>query len=149
VRRHHQRWRQRRWRQRRRPRRRQQQFQTENNTTIVPIFQSGSTCKGIHSEERKGRKSLFLFTATTFKKNESGSDFQRIQIWNDRSQKLANALATVLAFALALTFFSHSLPYPHPRPSTPPATNLSTVAFHRIDPTEEYIKYLKQNKTKI
>ncbi len=25
-----------------------------------------------------------LFTATTFKKNESGSDFQRIQIWNDR-----------------------------------------------------------------
>jgi hypothetical protein len=46
----------------------------------LPIFQSGSTCGGIHSEERKGRKSLFIFMATTFKKNKSGSDFQQIQI---------------------------------------------------------------------
>jgi hypothetical protein len=74
-----------RWRWGRQQQRRQ--FQMENNVTILPIFQSESTCKGIHSEERKGRKSLFLFTATTFKKNESGSDFQRIQIWNDCSQK--------------------------------------------------------------
>jgi hypothetical protein len=32
---------------------------------------------------KKRQKILFLFTATTFKKNESGSNFQRIQIWND------------------------------------------------------------------
>jgi hypothetical protein len=90
--------------------------------TNVPIFQSGITCEGIHSEERKGRKFYFylrqqllrktnldpIFSesrfgtlanknkkelrqapiyGTTFKKNESGSDFQRIQIWNNRSQK--------------------------------------------------------------
>jgi hypothetical protein len=55
---------------------------------VIIIFQSRSTCEGIHSEERKGRKGLlFLSTATTFKKHESGSDFQRIQIWNDREQK--------------------------------------------------------------
>ncbi len=35
------------------------------------------------------------------------------------------------------------------RPSTPQAANLPTVASHRIDPTEEYIKNLEQNKTKI
>jgi hypothetical protein len=32
------------------------------------IFESGSTCGGIHSEERKGRKSLFLFTAQLLRK---------------------------------------------------------------------------------
>ena len=36
---------------------------------------------------KKRQKSLFLFLATTFKKNKSGSNFQRIQIWNDCSQK--------------------------------------------------------------
>jgi hypothetical protein len=63
VRRHCQRRRQqwpRQQRQRPRPQRRRR-FQTENDVTIVPIFQSGSTCKGIKSEERKGRKILFLF----------------------------------------------------------------------------------------
>jgi len=56
---------------------------------IPPPFQvgAGDTCGGIHSEKRKGRKSLFLIYGTTFKKNESGRDFQRGQIWNDRSQK--------------------------------------------------------------
>jgi hypothetical protein len=33
----------------------------------TPLFQSGSTCGGIHTEERKGRKNLFLFNHTTFK----------------------------------------------------------------------------------
>jgi hypothetical protein len=37
---------------------------------------------------RKKRQKKFLFIyGTTFKKNESEFDFQRIQIWNDRSQK--------------------------------------------------------------
>ena len=76
---------------------------------------SSLTCGGIHSEKKKRQKSQFLFTAqllrkkshlrrnpfrkkekaeksifiygTTFKKNESGRDFQQGQIWNDRSQK--------------------------------------------------------------
>jgi hypothetical protein len=43
------------------------------------LLPSIHTYGGIHSEERKGRKSQFLFTATTFKKNESGSDFQQIK----------------------------------------------------------------------
>jgi hypothetical protein len=34
----------------------------------LPIFQSGSTCRGIQTEERKGRKSLFLFTAQLLRK---------------------------------------------------------------------------------
>jgi hypothetical protein len=36
---------------------------------------------------KKRQKSLFLFTATTFKKNKSRSDFQLIQIWNNCSQR--------------------------------------------------------------
>jgi hypothetical protein len=35
---------------------------------------------------KRQKKSIFIY-GTTFKKNKSGSDFQRIQIWNDRSQK--------------------------------------------------------------
>ena len=34
----------------------------------LPLFQSGSTCGRIHSEERKGRKSQFLFTAQLLRK---------------------------------------------------------------------------------
>ncbi len=30
---------------------------------------------------------VLIIYGTTFKKNESGRDFQRGQIWNDRSQK--------------------------------------------------------------
>jgi hypothetical protein len=37
---------------------------------------------------RKKRQKKYIFIyGTTFKKNESGSNFQQIQIWNDRSQK--------------------------------------------------------------
>jgi hypothetical protein len=36
--------------------------------------------------KKRQKKSTFIY-GTTFKKNESGSDFQRIQIWNDCSQK--------------------------------------------------------------
>jgi hypothetical protein len=36
--------------------------------------------------KKRHKKSIFIY-GTTFKKNESGSDFQRIQTWNDRSQK--------------------------------------------------------------
>jgi hypothetical protein len=36
--------------------------------------------------KKRQKKSIFIY-GTTFKKNASGSDFQRIQIWNDRSQK--------------------------------------------------------------
>ncbi len=36
--------------------------------------------------KKRQKKSIFIY-GTTFKKNESGSNFQRIQIWNDRSQK--------------------------------------------------------------
>jgi hypothetical protein len=35
----------------------------------LPLLQSGSTCGGIHSEKRKGRKSQFLYTAHLRKTN--------------------------------------------------------------------------------
>ena len=35
----------------------------------------------------KQKSVIFIIYGTTFKKNESGRDFQRGQIWNDRSQK--------------------------------------------------------------
>jgi hypothetical protein len=38
--------------------------------------------------KKKMQKKSFFIYSTTFKKNESGQDFQRVQIWrNDRSQK--------------------------------------------------------------
>ncbi len=46
-----------------------------------------TTCRGIHIEKIKRQKKSFLFMAQLFKKNESGRDFQRGQIWNNRSQK--------------------------------------------------------------
>jgi hypothetical protein len=36
--------------------------------------------------KKRQKKSIFIY-GTTFKKNESGSNIQQIQIWNDRSQK--------------------------------------------------------------
>jgi hypothetical protein len=36
--------------------------------------------------KKRQNKSIFIY-GTTFKKNKSGSDFQRIQIWDNRSQK--------------------------------------------------------------
>jgi hypothetical protein len=36
--------------------------------------------------KKRQKKAIFIY-GTTFKKNESGSDFQQIQIWNDCSQK--------------------------------------------------------------
>jgi len=54
----------------------------------VQQHQSGSTtCGGIRLEKKKRQKKFFFIYGTTFKKNESGRDFQRGQIWNDRSQK--------------------------------------------------------------
>jgi hypothetical protein len=41
----------------------------------------------VRRKKRQKKSSILIFMATTFKKNESGSDFQQIQIWNDRSQK--------------------------------------------------------------
>jgi len=46
-------------------------------------FSSG----GIHAEKKKRQKKSIFIYGTTFKKNESGRDFQRVQIWHDRSQK--------------------------------------------------------------
>jgi hypothetical protein len=48
---------------------------------------SSLTCRGIHTEKKKRQKKSIFIYGTTFKKNESGRDFQRVQIWNDRSQK--------------------------------------------------------------
>jgi hypothetical protein len=48
---------------------------------------SSLTCGGIHTEKKKRQKKSIFIYGTTFKKNESGRDFQRVQIWNDRSQK--------------------------------------------------------------
>jgi hypothetical protein len=48
---------------------------------------SSLTCGGINTEKKKRQKKSFFNYGTTFKKNESGRDFQRGQIWNDRSQK--------------------------------------------------------------
>ena len=39
-----------------------------------------------YRRKKRQKKSIFIY-GTTFKKNESGRDFQRGQIWNDRSQK--------------------------------------------------------------
>ena len=39
-----------------------------------------------YRKKKRQKKSIFFY-GTTFKKNESGRDFQRGQIWNDRSQK--------------------------------------------------------------
>jgi len=39
-----------------------------------------------YRKKKRQKKSIFIY-GTTFKKNESGRDFQRVQIWNDRSQK--------------------------------------------------------------
>jgi hypothetical protein len=36
--------------------------------------------------KKRQKKSIFIY-GTTFKKNESGSDFQRIQIWNTIAHK--------------------------------------------------------------
>jgi hypothetical protein len=48
---------------------------------------SSLTCGGIRTEKKKRQKKYFFIYGTTFKKNKSGRDFQRGQIWNDRSQK--------------------------------------------------------------
>ncbi len=39
-----------------------------------------------YRKKKRQKKSIFIYGAT-FKKNESGRDFQRGQIWNNRSQK--------------------------------------------------------------
>jgi len=39
-----------------------------------------------YRKKEKAEKVFLFIYGTTFKKNESGRDFQRGQIWNDRSQ---------------------------------------------------------------
>jgi hypothetical protein len=43
----------------------------------LPHFQSGSTCRGIQSEKRKGRKSQFLFTAQLLRKTNLAETFSK------------------------------------------------------------------------
>jgi hypothetical protein len=72
---------------RQRPRRRRRQrFQTENNAPIVLIFQSlEAHVKESVSKEKKRKRSIFIYrTAQELQHSESGSDFQRWQIWNER-----------------------------------------------------------------
>ncbi len=42
--------------------------------------------RNLYRKKKRQKKSIFIYH-TTFKKNESGRDFQRGQIWNDRSLK--------------------------------------------------------------
>ena len=51
----------------------------------APLFQSYMRRNPFRKKKRQ-KKSIFIY-GTTFKKNESCRDFQRGQIWNDRSQK--------------------------------------------------------------
>jgi hypothetical protein len=46
-----------------------------------------TTCGGIHSEKRKGRKSTFLFTAQLLGKWNLFQDFQRVQIYSIAHKK--------------------------------------------------------------
>jgi hypothetical protein len=46
-----------------------------------------TTCGGIHSEKRKGRKSKFLFTAQLLGKWNLFRDFQRVQIYSIAHKK--------------------------------------------------------------
>ncbi len=51
--------------------------------------------------KKRQKKSIFIY-GTTFKKNESGSDFQLIQIWNDCSQiKIKNTAGTHYCISLS------------------------------------------------
>jgi hypothetical protein len=50
-------------------------------------------------KKKRQKKSIFIY-GTTFKKNESGRDFQRGQIWNDRSHKQKK------------NYGSHPIPHP-------------------------------------
>jgi hypothetical protein len=66
-------------------------------------------------KKEKAKKSIFIY-GTTFKKNKSGSDFQRIQIWNDRSQKQKknygrHPFKVPDLFLFAIRRFSHSHGY--------------------------------------
>jgi hypothetical protein len=42
---------------------------------------SSLTCRGIHTEKKKRQKKSIFIYGTTFRKNESAQDFQRVQIW--------------------------------------------------------------------
>jgi hypothetical protein len=68
--------------------------------------------------ERLHNIPLFIY-GTTFKKNESDQDFQRGQIWNDRSQKQK------------LNYGRHPRPSPLSS-SSPSSSTLSPVARHTI-----------------
>ena len=69
-------------------------FSSTTNTTKISGTEKKwhwfCTCGGIHKEKKKRQKKIIFIYGTTFKKNESGRDFQRGQIWNDRSQKQKN-----------------------------------------------------------
>jgi hypothetical protein len=49
-------------------------------------------------KKKRQKKSIFIY-GTTFKKNESGRDFQRGQIWNDRSQNKKRITAVTQCFS--------------------------------------------------
>jgi hypothetical protein len=52
---------------------------------LTKLFQSDLR-RNPYRKKKRQKKSFFIY-GTTFKKNESGRDFQRGQIWNNRSQK--------------------------------------------------------------
>jgi hypothetical protein len=56
-------------------------------SSLLSLRYRPSTLAEESSEKKKRQKKSIFIYCTTFKKNKSGSDFQQIQIWNNRSQK--------------------------------------------------------------
>jgi len=54
---------------------------------------SSATCRGIHTEKKKRQKKSFFICGTTFKKNESGRDFQQ----PDLEQSLTKTKQRIMA----------------------------------------------------
>jgi hypothetical protein len=62
-------------------------------------------------KKRRQKKSIFFY-GTTFKKNESGRDFQRVQIWYDRAQKKKkNYGSHPLLFPLSSSVIQSAIPH--------------------------------------
>jgi hypothetical protein len=55
-------------------------------SSTSPISSLEALVEESNQKNEKAEKVIFIY-GTTFKKNESGRDFQQVQIWNDRSQK--------------------------------------------------------------
>jgi hypothetical protein len=56
--------------------------------------------------KKRQKKSIFIY-GTTFKKNESGRDFQQGQIWNDRSQKQNRTTAGTQYYCLLYDIYGN------------------------------------------